>query len=61
MTLEKVWANLARGQNSKWLPVAILEITFSIIWPTALSAYAHWGFRGQGIHFWHFLDDSTSF
>jgi len=31
ITLAKVWANLARGQNSKWLPAAILEITFSII------------------------------
>ena len=46
MTLAKVWANLARGQNSKWLLAAILEITFSIIWHTALISICLLGFSG---------------
>jgi len=46
MTLAKVWANFARGQNSKWLSAAILEITVSIIWPTALISICSLGFSG---------------
>jgi len=46
MTLAKVWANLAMGQNSKWLPASILEITFSIIWPTVLIRLCSLEFSG---------------
>ena len=31
VTLAKVWVNFAKGQNPKWLPEAILKITFSMV------------------------------
>ena len=36
MTLAKVWAELLGARNRIWPLVAILEITFSTIWPTVM-------------------------